>query len=91
MQHFASDNYAGICPEAMTAFAAASAGHAPAYGEDDWTRKVSDRLRAIEAQRGEDGVDQAWRIYRPHTQGVAGFVVQAGSLQREFEVAHILC
>jgi threonine aldolase len=47
MQHFASDNYAGICPEAMTAFAAASAGHAPAYGEDDWTRKVSDRLRAL--------------------------------------------
>ena len=47
MQHFASDNYAGICSEAMTAFAAASAGHAPAYGEDDWTRRVSDRLRAL--------------------------------------------
>ena len=46
-QHFASDNYAGICPEAMTAFAAANAGHAPAYGEDDWTRKVSDRLREL--------------------------------------------
>ena len=47
MQHFASDNYAGICPEAMAAFAAANAGHAPAYGEDDWTRKVSERLRAL--------------------------------------------
>lgn len=47
MQHFASDNYAGICPEAMAAFVAANAGHAPAYGEDEWTRKVSDRLRAL--------------------------------------------
>ena len=46
-QHFASDNYAGICPEAMAAFAAANAGHAPAYGEDDWTRLVSDRLREL--------------------------------------------
>ena len=45
MQHFASDNYAGICPEAITAFAAANTGQAPAYGEDEWTRQVSDRLR----------------------------------------------
>ena len=27
-QHFASDNYAGVCPEAMAAFVAANAGHA---------------------------------------------------------------
>ena len=44
---FASDNYAGVCPEAMAAFVAANAGHAPAYGEDEWTRKVSDRLRTL--------------------------------------------
>ena len=47
MQHFASDNYVGVCPEAMTAFVAANAGHAAAYGEDDWTRQASDRLRAL--------------------------------------------
>ena len=47
MQHFASDNYAGICPEALQALTAANAGHAPAYGEDDWTRRVSDRLREV--------------------------------------------
>ncbi len=47
MQHFASDNYAGVCPEALAAFVAANAGHAPAYGEDEWTRKVSDRLREL--------------------------------------------
>ena len=46
-QQFASDNYAGICPEALAALTAANAGHAPAYGEDEWTRRVSDRLRAL--------------------------------------------
>ena len=47
MQHFASDNYAGICPEALTALLDANAGHAPAYGDDEWTRQVSDRLREV--------------------------------------------
>ncbi|WP_263772755.1 threonine aldolase family protein [Propionivibrio soli] len=47
MQHFASDNYAGICPEALDALLAANVGHAPAYGDDDWTRQVSDRLREL--------------------------------------------
>ncbi|MBI2306713.1 MAG: low specificity L-threonine aldolase [Rhodocyclales bacterium] len=47
MQHFASDNYAGICPEALAALTTANAGHAPAYGDDEWTRRVSDRLRAL--------------------------------------------
>ncbi|AWI81417.1 threonine aldolase [Parazoarcus communis] len=47
MQHFASDNYAGICPEAMEAFVSANAAHAPAYGDDEWTRRVSERLRDL--------------------------------------------
>ena len=47
MQHFASDNYAGICPEALQALLAANAGHATAYGDDEWTRRVSDRLREL--------------------------------------------
>ncbi len=47
MQHFASDNYAGICPEALNALLAANAGQAPAYGDDEWTRRVSDRLREL--------------------------------------------
>ena len=46
MQHFASDNYAGICPEALQALLAAHAGHAPAYDDDDGTRRCSDGLRA---------------------------------------------
>ena len=43
---FASDNYAGICPEAWSALAAANAGHAPGYGGDDWTAAASDAIRA---------------------------------------------
>lgn len=44
---FASDNTAGICPEAWAALADANKGHVPAYGEDHWTTDASDRLRAI--------------------------------------------
>ncbi len=47
MQHFASDNYAGICPEALQALIAANADHAPSYGDDEWTRRASDRLREL--------------------------------------------
>lgn len=46
-QHFASDNYAGICPEALSALLEANAGHAMAYGDDDWTRRVTDRMRSV--------------------------------------------
>lgn len=46
-QHFASDNYAGICPEALSALIEANAGHAMAYGDDDWTRRVADRMRSV--------------------------------------------
>ena len=34
---FASDNTAGLCPEAWAGLAGANAGHAPSYGEDAWT------------------------------------------------------
>ena len=47
-EHFASDNYAGICPEALHWFLEANAsGHQPGYGEDEWTQRVSDRLREL--------------------------------------------
>jgi len=47
LQQFASDNYAGICPEAWAAMEEANHGHAPAYGEDPWTARASDALRAL--------------------------------------------
>jgi threonine aldolase len=46
-RHFASDNFAGICPEAWAALAEANQGHAPGYGEDRWTEKASDLIRDI--------------------------------------------
>ena len=42
---FASDNNAGICPEAWQALADANTGHAAGYGEDDWTREAENAVR----------------------------------------------
>jgi threonine aldolase len=46
-RQFASDNWAGICPEAWDALQEANPGHAPAYGEDEWTQKASDLIRDV--------------------------------------------
>ena len=46
-QQFASDNYAGICPEALAAMMAANAGSAVAYGDDDWTQRAADAFRRL--------------------------------------------
>lgn len=47
-QHFASDNYAGMCPEATHWFMEANAsGHQPGYGEDIWTQRSTDRIREL--------------------------------------------
>lgn len=46
-RHFASDNYAGICPEAWAALAEANAGHAPGYGDDAWTQQATDLIRDV--------------------------------------------
>jgi len=42
---FASDNYAGICPEALEAMVEANTGHLPSYGADLWTERACDLLR----------------------------------------------
>jgi threonine aldolase len=47
-QQFASDNYAGTCPEALHWFLEANAsGHEPAYGDDRWTQRSTDMLRTL--------------------------------------------
>ncbi len=46
-RHFASDNYAGMCPEALAATLKANGGHEVSYGNDIWTQKASDLLREI--------------------------------------------
>jgi threonine aldolase len=45
LRHFASDNYAGVCPEAWAAMAEANAGHVPSYGDDRFTEEAADLLR----------------------------------------------
>jgi threonine aldolase len=46
-RHFASDNYAGICPEAWTALQEANQGHAVSYGDDAWTARAADLIREV--------------------------------------------
>ncbi|PTY05982.1 threonine aldolase [Verrucomicrobia bacterium LW23] len=44
---FASDNTAGICPEAWRAMEEANRGALVSYGEDAWTQRASDLIRAL--------------------------------------------
>ena len=46
-QQFASDNYAGICPEAWQAMDVCNRGSAPAYGNDAWTAQAADAFRDL--------------------------------------------
>ncbi len=47
VQQFASDNYAGVCPEAWAAMLDANRGHASAYGDDPWTARASNAFRDL--------------------------------------------
>jgi threonine aldolase len=46
-RQFASDNYAGICPEAWEAMAEANRGHVLSYGDDPYTAKAADKIREV--------------------------------------------
>lgn len=50
---FASDNTAGICPEALAALLEANVGTTASYGNDEITAQVADRLREIFESRCE--------------------------------------
>lgn len=45
VRQFASDTYAGICPEALAALQEANRGHETAYGDDLWTTRATGLLR----------------------------------------------
>jgi len=47
LQQFASDNYAGICPEALHAMEIANRGHVTSYGDDPWTARAADAFRNL--------------------------------------------
>ena len=44
-RQFASDNYSGICPEALEALSCANAGHSIPYGEDEYTTRACNMMR----------------------------------------------
>ncbi|MFS0896736.1 threonine aldolase family protein [Mycolicibacterium litorale] len=50
---FASDNYAGVHPEVLAALAAANGGHQVAYGEDRYTARLREVIRAHFGERAE--------------------------------------
>ncbi len=47
VEQFASDNYSGVCPEALDYMLKANEGSAPAYGDDIWTQKAADYFREL--------------------------------------------
>jgi threonine aldolase len=46
-QEFTSDNTAGICPEVAAAISEANTGVAASYGDDEWTRRLCNRVREL--------------------------------------------
>jgi threonine aldolase len=44
---FASDNYAGICPEAWKAMETANHGFVSSYGDDSWTERACESIRQV--------------------------------------------
>ncbi len=44
---FASDNYAGMAPEAWKALELANTGYEDAYGDDQWTARAADKIREV--------------------------------------------
>ena len=53
LRGFASDNYAGVHPEVLTALAEANGGHQVAYGEDDYTQRWQQVVRQHFGDRAE--------------------------------------
>jgi threonine aldolase len=52
-RQFASDNYAGVCPEAWAALLKANQGHVRGYGDDEWTTQAADLIRDLFETRCE--------------------------------------
>jgi len=46
-RHFASDNCAGIAPEALASLVEANRDHAPSYGDDIWTDRACNLIRDL--------------------------------------------
>jgi threonine aldolase len=82
MAFFISDNTSGISPEIPTALAAASEGHAPSYGSDPWSERLTARFREV--------FNHPTLLAFPVFNGSAANCVGLASLMRPFEavIAH---
>ena len=76
---FGSDNHAGVHPEVLTAITAANGGDVPAYGNDQLTRSVLDRLCA------EFDAEQAYLLFS----GTAANIFGLSLLLRPYEA--VIC
>jgi threonine aldolase len=72
---FASDNYAGVHPAVLAAIAAANGGFAPAYGDDDWTLTLQERMCEV------FGDVDAFPVFN----GTGGNVTALATVMRPFE------
>lgn len=50
---FGSDNWAGVHPDVFAAIAEANVGHAPSYGNDEWTKEAVTRIRSLVGKNSE--------------------------------------
>jgi threonine aldolase len=76
MRAFASDNYAGAHPDVLAAMAEANVDHAVSYGDDPWT------ARAHEVLRAHFGADASpWLVFN----GTAANVLALGAIARTWE------
>ena len=47
MRSFGSDNNSSVHPRIMDAILHANTDHAPGYGDDEWTREASEKVRSL--------------------------------------------
>ena len=76
---FASDNYAGAHPAVLEAVAAANTGWARAYGDDEWTVRLREKLREL------FGDVEAFPVFN----GTGGNVTALSAVLRPYEA--VIC
>lgn len=50
---FASDNYAGVHPAVLAALAEANGGHVPAYGDDPYSTRLTEKIKEVFGESAE--------------------------------------
>ena len=77
---FASDNWAGACPEVMQALVEANAEYAPAYGDDQYTAKAKLAFKKLFGAQSE-----TYFVYN----GTAANILALGSVSHSFNA--VIC